>query len=81
MKKQFKQPKSKLPWFILGHGVGNKEGFITENVEHTNDLVYIIQATNNYPKAVELLKKCIDDGQIYSASFENEIIEFLKSIE
>lgn len=50
------QPKTNLPWAIIGHGIGTKEIEITEKVNETKDLVYIVNSCNNFPKAIELLK-------------------------
>ena len=64
-----KQPKNKLPWFILGDGIGTKETHVAEHVESVDDLLYCIEACNNYPKAVELLWEACNylqpEGVIY----------------
>lgn len=44
------------------------------------DAKYIVQACNNFPKAVDLLNKIIHESFI-ETEFDEEIEEFLKSLE
>lgn len=88
--KNIKQPKySKLPYSIHNGDyldILDAEDCIVATVNtHLNDKAdseYIVQACNNFPKAVELLKK----SEFYLSSFvedkvAEEIREFLKSLE
>jgi hypothetical protein len=93
-----KQPKSKLPWSLV---LDNKSGFydkehncflVTDDYVGDEDLKYIVQACNNFPKAVELLnrlktaystncKESNDDGSINGWGLLVEVEEFLKEID
>lgn len=91
-----KEPKSKLPW--KGEDIddlkSNNKKIIDTGYSNADclpeDFDYIIQACNNFPKAVELLKESVLQLE-YLNSFEREhgttnkvllmLSEFLKSLE
>lgn len=93
------QPTSKLPWkqilYRNKYQIRSVENYklVIDNVEQSlADAMYIEEACNNYPKAIELLKKCFEEAKFLaegsnypSVKYVNEhftpIEEFLKQIE
>lgn len=82
-----KEPKSKLPWKLRADTLENEEGvsiiwgdrYGSGEIEgETEDLEYILQACNNFPKAIQFLK---DTRNYYNPSNIEMIDEFLKEIE
>ena len=79
-----KEPKSKLPFRakgLAGWILDEKSTYVCE-VKHDVDREYIVQACNNFPKAIELLQWLIDqDGNKYNGDNYTKINRFLKSLE
>lgn len=78
-----KTPKSKLPWKQGPSYVGEiySTSFSTETVckhLYDEDTEYIIQACNNFPKAIQLLR---DTKDYYNPSNTEMIDKFLKEID
>jgi hypothetical protein len=91
-----KEPLNKLPWELY-----NNTGFITiESTEpnldecacqdlYIKDAEYLIQACNNFPKSIELLKECKSFIGMISANREEinyyellkRLDKFLKKVE
>ena len=77
-------PKT-LPWsrdkdqIIENDGynlVSSYDSYIDEDIAE-----YIIQTANNFPKAIELLKKSLEVLSDFNSEPEDEIRSFLKSLE
>jgi hypothetical protein len=87
-----KEPKSNLPYTntIVNRNIINWNNSTIDlcKLEHEEDAEYIIQACNNFPKAVELLRKFTEIGSLSSDEnlskiclLDVEVDEFLKEIE
>jgi hypothetical protein len=92
-----KQPKSKLPFQIIGEPCPILQDVNERTVcddMYTRDAEYIVEACNNYSKAIELLKRSKQDLDLLMSTIGHprtpdggksklqiEIEKFLKSIE
>lgn len=90
------QPLNRLPWELY-----DSSGYITINSPepnlddcvcqdlYSNDAEYLVQACNNFPKSIELLKECArfmntvpnDKEGINHYEILKRVDEFLKEIE
>jgi hypothetical protein len=89
-----KQPISPLPWKIdpaedlpLAIIQNNEDGFGivegepgVEDAHQRQNFEYIVEACNNYPTAIKLLKDSLGLQQYYDTRIAKEIEKFLKSI-
>lgn len=93
-----KEPESKLPFRATECFTNDKECWcrvlkdsadddvISYGSAGKQDVEYIEQACNNFPKAVELLKKIRDEKVVYISDFQDdsfiaELLEFFKEID
>lgn len=85
------QTNSRLPWKEKLSKSGKKyqildfnNNIIIDDIRHLGDAMYIEEACNNYPKAIELLNRIYEDNKSYinddEPSLELEIKDFLKQL-
>lgn len=87
-----KKPITELPWYANMYGIASSKNNL-ENWSYDviggsydgleackDDLLYIEEACNNFPKAVELLKKLIELEAIGVSQYESEVNSFLKQL-
>jgi hypothetical protein len=71
-----KIPISKLPWRFNegrdGYYMGDMDNSLICSELYQSDAEYIEEACNNYPKAIELLEKCINSMSLQVSNVQEE---------
>ena len=83
-----KEPKSKLPFEVINGSLKDSAGeWLTSGSEdngdfywYDEDVEYIAEACNNYPKAIELLRLYHKGASCKEKLYLSEVDEFLKEI-